>query len=186
MFFPRVERDVAARGLRSVRLVPRMPYEEAITRLARADVGLGIFGTSAKSGRVVPHKVFQSMALGIPTVTRRSAAITEFFRDEEHLALVPPGDGPALARAIESLARDPDRREKMGASGRSAAPLFAMRMVRVRLPRDWLPAWRSNSTSIVIDSPFLTAPGSLTTRAVLLSSRKLKCKGVAPRVTPFT
>ncbi|TMQ47654.1 MAG: glycosyltransferase family 4 protein [Candidatus Eisenbacteria bacterium] len=121
MFFPRVERDVAARGLRSVRLVPRMPYEEAITRLARADVGLGIFGTSAKSGRVVPHKVFQSMALGIPTVTRRSAAITEFFRDEEHLALVPPGDGPALARAIESLARDPDRREKMGASGRSAA-----------------------------------------------------------------
>jgi glycosyltransferase involved in cell wall biosynthesis len=98
-----------------------MPYEEAMTRLARADLGLGIFGTSAKSGRVVPHKVFQSMALGVPTITRRSAAIAEFFRDEEHLVLVPAGDGPALARAIESLARDPERRERIGVRGRAAA-----------------------------------------------------------------
>ncbi len=121
MVLPRVERDVAARGLSNVRLAPRMPYEEAMTRLARADLGLGIFGTSAKSGRVVPHKVFQSMALGVPTVTRRSAAVAEFFRDEEHLVLVPAGDGLALARAIEALAQDPERRERIGAQGRAAA-----------------------------------------------------------------
>jgi glycosyltransferase involved in cell wall biosynthesis len=121
MMLPRVERDVAARGLVNIRLIPRMPYEEAMTRLARADVGLGIFGTSAKSGRVVPHKVFQSMALGVPTVTRRSAAIAEFFRDEEHLVLVPAGDGPALARAVESLGQDPERRERIGQRGRAAA-----------------------------------------------------------------
>jgi glycosyltransferase involved in cell wall biosynthesis len=121
MFLPRIERDVAARGLRSVRLVPRMPYPEALARLARADLSLGIFGTSAKAGRVVPHKVFQSMALGVPTITRRSAAIAEFFRDGEHLALVPAGDGAALARAIESLGQDSERREKIGAQGRAAA-----------------------------------------------------------------
>ncbi len=121
MVLPEVERDVAARGLSTVRLVPRMPYEEAMVRLARADIGLGIFGTSAKSGRVVPHKVFQSMALGVPTITRRSSAIAEFFRDEEHLVLVPAGDGPALARAIEALDADPARRERIGAQGRAAA-----------------------------------------------------------------
>jgi len=121
MMLPRVERDVASRGLVNVRLFARMPYEEAMTRLARADLGLGIFGQSPKSGRVVPHKVFQSMALGVPTITRRSAAIAEFFRDEEHLTLVPAGDGAALARAIESLAEDPERRERIGARGRAAA-----------------------------------------------------------------
>jgi len=121
MMLPRVERDVAARGLTNVTLHPRMPYEEAMTRLARADIGLGVFGTSAKSGRVVPHKVFQSMALGVPTVTRRSPAIVEFFRDEEHLVLTPAGDGGALARAIESLGEDPERRERIGAMGRAAA-----------------------------------------------------------------
>ncbi len=121
MLQKRIERDVAARGLRSVRLLPRMPYEEALGHLARADLSVGIFGTSAKAGRVVPHKVFQSMALGVPTVTRRSAAIAEFFRDEEHLVLVPAGDAPALARAIESLAGDPDRRDRIGSAGRQAA-----------------------------------------------------------------
>jgi glycosyltransferase involved in cell wall biosynthesis len=121
MMLPRVERDVAARGLRSVRLLPRTPYEDALLRVAAADLSLGVFGTSPKSARVVPHKVFQSMALGIPVITRRSPAIAEFFRDEEHLVLVPPGDGPALARAIEALAGDPGRRERIGAQGRAAA-----------------------------------------------------------------
>ncbi len=121
MVLPRVERDVAARGLRGVRLMPRMPYEDALRRLARADIGLGIFGTSDKSARVVPHKVFQSMALGVPVITRRSPAIAEFFRDEEHLVLVPAGDGSALARAIEALAADPARRERIGEQGRAAA-----------------------------------------------------------------
>ena len=121
MLMPRIERDIAARGLRSVHLLPRMPYDEALTRLARADVSLGIFGTSAKSARVVPHKVFQSMALGVPTITRRSAAVAEFFRDEDHVLLVPAGDGAALAGAIESLAENRERRESMGAAGRAAA-----------------------------------------------------------------
>src|SRR5262249_30186705 len=108
MMRPRVERDVAALGLRTVRLLPRAPYGEALARLAAADISLGVFGTSEKAGRVVPHKVFQSMALGVATITRRSTAIAEFFRDGEHLLLVPPGDGAALAEAIESLAADPD------------------------------------------------------------------------------
>lgn len=121
MLKPWVEREVAARGLRTVRLLPRMPYAAALGHLARSDLSLGIFGTSTKAGRVVPHKVFQSMALGVPTVTRRSAAIAEFFRDEEHLVLLPAGDAPALTRAIESLAGDPERRERIGSAGRQAA-----------------------------------------------------------------
>ncbi|MBI4365142.1 MAG: glycosyltransferase [Candidatus Latescibacteria bacterium] len=121
MLLPRIERDTAARGLRTVRLLPRMPYEEALGYLARADVALGIFGTSEKAGRVVPHKVFQAMALGVPTITRRSAAVAEFFRDEEHLVLVPAGNSRALARAVESLAGDPERRARIAHAGRQVA-----------------------------------------------------------------
>jgi glycosyltransferase involved in cell wall biosynthesis len=123
----RVDRDLASLGLRSVRRVPRVPYSEALRILAAADVALGIFGVSEKAGRVVPHKVYQSLALGVPTVTRRSAAIAEFFRDGrdgqegEALVTIPAGDAPALARALEELARDPARRERVGAAGRAAA-----------------------------------------------------------------
>ena len=126
----RVDRDLAVLGLRSVRRLPRIPYAEALRVLAEADAALGIFGTSEKAGRVVPHKVFQSLALGVPTVTRRSAAIAEYFRDgrdgqvgdrREALVTVPAGDAAALARALEELAADPVRRERIGAAGRLAA-----------------------------------------------------------------
>jgi glycosyltransferase involved in cell wall biosynthesis len=116
----RADRDIAARGLRSVWRRSRVPYAEALSALSRADVSLGIFGTSAKAGRVVPHKVFQSMALGIPTITRRSRAVAEFFRDGEHLASVPPGDPVALAQALEAIARDPERGIRLGAAGRAS------------------------------------------------------------------
>ncbi|MGE5175027.1 MAG: glycosyltransferase [Hyphomicrobiales bacterium] len=117
----RVDRDVAARGLRSVRRVARVPYGEALGRLVAADVALGIFGATEKAARVVPHKVYQALALGVPVVTRRSRAIAEFFRDGEHLVAIPPGDGPALARALETLAADPTRAAAIGAAGRAAA-----------------------------------------------------------------
>jgi len=114
----RAERDIAARGLSSVRRLPRIPYADALAALSGADIALGIFGTSPKAGRVVPHKVYQPMALGVPTITRRSRAVGEFFRDGEHLVLVPPGDAAALARAIEGLASDPARCARIGMAGR--------------------------------------------------------------------
>jgi glycosyltransferase involved in cell wall biosynthesis len=115
------ERDIAARGLRSVRRVPRVPYPEALDALERADIALGIFGTTPKAGRVVPHKVFQALALGVPTVTRRSAALAELFRDGEHVVATAAGDPRALAAALEELAEDPGRRARLGAAGRQAA-----------------------------------------------------------------
>ena len=117
----RAERDIAARGLCSVRRIARVSYPRAIDLLAGADIALGIFGTTAKAARVVPHKVWQSLALGVPVITRRSRAMAEFFRAGEHLIEVPPGDAAALADAIERLARDPDERARLGTAGREAA-----------------------------------------------------------------
>jgi glycosyltransferase involved in cell wall biosynthesis len=99
----------------------RVAYDRAMETLSGADVALGIFGRTEKAGRVVPHKVIQAMAMGVATVTRRSAAIAEFFRDGEHLTLVDAGDADALAGAIEALAGDPAARRRIGAQGRSAA-----------------------------------------------------------------
>jgi glycosyltransferase involved in cell wall biosynthesis len=125
------DRDIASGGLASVRREPRIPYPRALEMLAQADVGLGIFGTTEKAARVVPHKVYQALALGVPTVTRRSPAVSEFFErgrtapSGEPLFLVPAGSAEAIAAAIEELARDPERRNRLGASGREAVASFA-------------------------------------------------------------
>lgn len=121
MLRPYVEREVSARGLRCVRLLPRAPYGEAIRCMRDSDIALGIFGVTEKAGRVVPHKVWQALALGLPVVTRRSPAVTEFFREGTDLRCVPPGDGAALGRAIEELAADAMARDRLSTAGRTAA-----------------------------------------------------------------
>ncbi len=88
-----------------------------VQRLKHAHVLLGIFGTTAKAARVVPNKIFQSLALGRAVVTAATPAIEDFFTPGEHLCTVPRGDPAALAEAIRVLQRDRRRREGLAARG---------------------------------------------------------------------
>jgi glycosyltransferase involved in cell wall biosynthesis len=92
----------------NIEFLPRVAYEELPSLIERAALCLGIFGTSAKASRVVPNKVYQCLAMGKPVITADSPAVREFFQDGEHLFLVPPGDGAALADKIVYLLEHPD------------------------------------------------------------------------------
>jgi glycosyltransferase involved in cell wall biosynthesis len=65
----------------------------------------------------LPNVVVEALSQGLPVVATRAAAIPELVRDGLHGRLVPPDDAGAFAAAIESLARDPDARHRMGAAG---------------------------------------------------------------------
>lgn len=124
---PERERLVAraeALGLRGrFVLTGAVPYARVPEELAAADVCVAPFvperhGPSRARGFVLdPLKVFESLALGKPTITIRAANIEALFRDGEHLRLVPPGDPPALARAIAEVMDDPARTRAMAAAG---------------------------------------------------------------------
>lgn len=63
-----------ARNLSHVKFLPRVPYSELPKEIGNHDILLGIFGDSAKASRVIPNKVYQSLACGRPVVTRQSRA----------------------------------------------------------------------------------------------------------------
>jgi glycosyltransferase involved in cell wall biosynthesis len=84
----------------NVEHVPWVDYERLPEELHRASCALGIFGTSAKSARVIPNKVFQALACGTPVVTADTPAARELLQDGESALLVPPGDPQAIADAI--------------------------------------------------------------------------------------
>jgi glycosyltransferase involved in cell wall biosynthesis len=73
--------------------------------VAGHDVCLGIFGTGAKSFRVVPHKVVQGAAAGCAIVTSDTAPQRTALGDGA--VYVPAGDGKALAAALRLLAGEP-------------------------------------------------------------------------------
>ncbi|MDW7709329.1 MAG: glycosyltransferase family 4 protein [Deferrisomatales bacterium] len=74
------------------------------------DIGLGIFGDTEKASRVIPIKVFDLCAAGLPVITSDTPAIREAFRQGENACLVPPADPEALARAILKLRDQPQLR----------------------------------------------------------------------------
>jgi alpha-maltose-1-phosphate synthase len=63
----------------------------------------------------------EAMACGTAVVGSRTGGIPEVVAEGETGLLVPPGEPEALAGALNSLLRDPDRAEAMGQAGRKRA-----------------------------------------------------------------
>jgi glycosyltransferase involved in cell wall biosynthesis len=99
---------------------PWVKYEGLPHELRGAGCALGIFGTSDKARRVIPNKVFQALACGVPVVTADTPAARELLSDGESALLVPPGDAEALAATVTQLAEDPSLSRRIGDAGLAA------------------------------------------------------------------
>jgi glycosyltransferase involved in cell wall biosynthesis len=94
-------------GLDNVRFENPVPYEELPARIHKADILLGVFDAGAKAGRVIPNKVFQSLACGRPVITRKSTAYPRGVASGPDAGLhwVEPGNPGDLATMIAQLAQ---------------------------------------------------------------------------------
>jgi len=63
--------------------------------------------------------LLEAGALGVPVVATAVGGIPEVVEDGVTGILVPPGQPPALSRAVTQLLRDPARARAMGAAGRA-------------------------------------------------------------------
>jgi glycosyltransferase involved in cell wall biosynthesis len=104
-------------GLSNVRFEGWLAAAALPTSIARADVCLGIFGATEKAGRVVPHKVYQSLGMRKPVITARTPAIEEFFRHREHLLLCEPPYAQSLAAAVLTLKKNAALRRRLAENG---------------------------------------------------------------------
>jgi glycosyltransferase involved in cell wall biosynthesis len=121
----------------NVEVVPPVPLADLPQEIAAASVCLGIFGTSQKAARVVPHKVFECAAVGRPIITADTPAAREAFGGA--VVLVPAGDPTALASAVEELLADQAKRDALATAAQeryrerySTTPLAAALDEQVR------------------------------------------------------
>lgn len=101
-------------GQPNIRFEPWIPYERLPQRLARAHILLGIFGTTPKAAMVIPNKVFQSMAVGRPLITRRSEAYPKPVSESSAIGWIPAGDAGALAAQVQKMAAEPGELVRTG------------------------------------------------------------------------
>lgn len=92
-----------ATGLANVTFIPPVPFAEIPALIRSADLTLGIFGTSGKAARVIPHKVYDAVACGARVITADTPAIREKFSEKDGVYLVPAGNPEALATKIRML-----------------------------------------------------------------------------------
>ncbi len=119
---PGLEERAHAMGLRNLVFLPLLPREEFGRMLAASD--LCLVTQKREVGDIVfPSKVMTLLAAGRPLVVSVSPG-SEVARVAEEAGAgvsVPPEDGKALAEAVLSLWRDPERRRQMGIAGRNYA-----------------------------------------------------------------
>jgi len=104
----------------NVEHVSWVEYERLPHELRGAGCALGIFGSSDKAKRVIPNKVFQALACGVPVVTADTPASRELLTDGESALLVPAADSRALAATVTRLAEDPSLARRVANGGLAA------------------------------------------------------------------
>lgn len=130
--------EARARGNDAISFEDWLPYGELPERIRRADILLGVFGTTPKAGRVIPNKVFQSLACGKTVVTRSALSYPEELLAGENggLEWVPAGDAQALADKVAALAGDPAGLRELGeAAAATSRQYFSEAAVRRQLEK---------------------------------------------------
>jgi len=105
-------------GLANLHFIPPVPKTGMPEALAAADACIAILKPIEMYRTVYPNKVFDYMAAGRPVVLAIGGVIRDVVEQAGAGIPVPPGDAPALAEAIRSLAADPQKARLMGLAGR--------------------------------------------------------------------
>jgi len=82
--------------------------EDLPSVIAGADLGVVPYRDDVFTDGLLPTKLMEYAAMGIPSIAARTTAIDAYFRDTM-VEFFTPGDAEDLARCIRRLHADPDR-----------------------------------------------------------------------------
>jgi glycosyltransferase involved in cell wall biosynthesis len=116
----RLQALVAQWGLGDrVQFLGKLGQDEVIQRYLAADIFVLPCQVASDGDRDgIPNVLLEAMALELPVISTTVSGIPEVIRHGENGLLVPPGDAPALAAAIQSLIDQPVLGARLGRAAR--------------------------------------------------------------------
>jgi glycosyltransferase involved in cell wall biosynthesis len=100
-----------------VEFIGFVPLNQIAGRLAEADLGVVPNRSDVFTDLVVPTKLMEYVALGIPAVVSRTPAVEAYF-DSRSVAFFEPGDPEHLARTVRECKADPEHCRQMALNAR--------------------------------------------------------------------
>lgn len=101
----------------NITFIDRVPFEEMPYWIDIFDVALGIFGNTKKTQRVIPNKVYESLAMRKPVVTADTPAICELFTPGGDIEVCKHADPNSLAAAVKELAENTEMQRQLAEKG---------------------------------------------------------------------
>jgi glycosyltransferase involved in cell wall biosynthesis len=86
-------------------------------KMQECHVSLGQFEKHERLERTIPHKAFESLALGMPYITGRAQGISELLTDGKDCLMTNLADPEDLAAKILQLKNQPEFASRLGANG---------------------------------------------------------------------
>ncbi len=114
-----LRKKAASLGLKNVAFLPFQPYRDLPDLLASADVLL-VPLDKEKSQLSVPSKLYAFMAAGRPILglADPDSEVATLLREKECGLAVPPDGAAAVAEAVRTLERSPEKRRVLGGNAR--------------------------------------------------------------------
>lgn len=103
--FENAKKLISELKVSNITILPYMKESELAVEINKADLCLGIFGSSGKARRVIPHKIFQASACGKPTLTMQTPALKECYTSGLDILTV-SDDPKEIAESIMRAAAD--------------------------------------------------------------------------------
>ena len=112
-----VERAAARLAPGRIHVLPPRPYDDVPALLTALDIALVSTRWAPRHACTVPTKLYDALACGRPILLAGHGAAADLLETVGAGRVVPPGDAPALAVALDALLADPAERARLGVAG---------------------------------------------------------------------
>ena len=118
--------DAARRELQNIVFLPMQPKDRMPDVWSLCDVALIHLKNDPAFSEVIPSKIFEAMAMGLPLlIAAPPGEATEIVTEEKAGLAVPAEDPSALAAAVVRLWKDSALRRELAAASLGAVPRYS-------------------------------------------------------------
>lgn len=113
-----VKKEISILNLKNLEWISDwLAVDDVRKKMLECNLSLGQFENHERLKRTIPHKAYESLALGLPYITAQAQGISEILTEGENCLMVKPADPKDLADKILQLKNDPKLAEKIANSG---------------------------------------------------------------------